>query len=754
LPASRPDDPHQAVRYDIIKSTWFPQTSQPGPGKIKTSLAELWEVLNTIQKRWRADSKAVSEAEEQKKTGELPVLKQRVSGQRDLLRSALKSVLEFSHADVLYHLGQVKPFLYLCYQFLANRFKMQDYDGELSSVIYQVLARAGGTLTTELLDETKLVKALNSMKKNANEANKALIQQIVEAAAAGSKKPKVSSLPPDDAVDSKNGKRPATVPPGRSPTEEPAVKRVKPSDPPPGPPKKVMSGENAPKAAANATVAPQKRPGEKSSAAAPKPRATQVVNKPSSFFSSLNVASKKPGPAAAPVSTTKPATQRPAGTTAVKDKKPVSAPAAKPAFSFAATMAQLLEPKKEATAAPKPEKQLPPETAEEKAKRLRKESRRHLRVSFRPDATLVDIRYFSHDPEEEEGHDENFLRDAGDIGGEGRMFKQHRDMVEDDEDEEESELLEREWKEPSAVDFTVVSLDERARNFEPYGGGERKPECPEKEANQQRENSALMVTYIDRSDIPPSPREPPETDTERSVPVREFGFPEKGFILERLPKPPAPAPNIDFNFLESVVGRLATANQPPPPPVQNIFAPQPPAAPPAPPTNNLSAILSALNVGANQQTALAAPASTVAPMTTTPALPGIDVNAILSAMQQQQAQAAPSALPAFPPVLPPWMAQPFQQPFQQQQQPQADSAFLQQQQQGQYNQNANGGTKRQRDEGNNHGNDRGHGSFKKQKNVRNHTFMGERPHKVLACKFYPLGKCTKGDDCTFIHDLN
>jgi hypothetical protein len=30
--------------------------------------------------------------------------------------------------------------------------------------------------------------------------------------------------------------------------------------------------------------------------------------------------------------------------------------------------------------------------------------------------------------------------------------------------------------------------------------------------------------------------------------------------------------------------------------------------------------------------------------------------------------------------------------------------------------------------------------------------MGERPHKVLACKFYPLGKCTKGDDCTFIHD--
>lgn len=54
LPASRPDDPHAAVRYDVIKSTWYPRASSPSSEKIKTSMREIWEVLNTIQKRWRS----------------------------------------------------------------------------------------------------------------------------------------------------------------------------------------------------------------------------------------------------------------------------------------------------------------------------------------------------------------------------------------------------------------------------------------------------------------------------------------------------------------------------------------------------------------------------------------------------------------------------------------------------------------------------------------------------------------------------
>lgn len=745
LPTSRPDEPHQAVRYDVIKTTWFPRKSQPSSEKIKASLRDFWEVLNTIQKRWRADSKAVTEAEEQKKTGELPVLKSRVASQRDLLQSALKSALEFGHADVLYHMGQIKPFLYLCYQFLANRFKMQDYDGALSSVIYQVLARCAGTLNTEIIEETKLIKALNSMKKNANEANKALIQQIIDGAAAGSKKPKSGSPPQDEVVDSKGAKRPATQPAGRLSAEGTTAKKLKASEPIAAAAKKGTPAPAMSKAAMTTNMVPQKRPGEKPTAAPVKARGNQVVNKPSSFFSTLNAATKKPAASAATPTASKPQ-PKPAPVGTAKDKKPASAAPVKPAFSFAETMAQLMEPKKETVAAPKPEKHIPNETPEEKVKRIRKESRRHLRVSFRPDASLVSIRYFHHDPDEETRHEENFVRDAGDIGGEGRMFKQHRDQEEEDEDDE----TERLWKEPTPVDFSRVDAAERERNFEPYGGGERKPECPEREANQRRENQTLMVFYTHPSDIPSSPREPIESDAQLAQPssVRHFGAPPQ-FVLDRTQKPATPAPAVDFSSLEQVISQLANSNSAPPVASQSTYVPTPPTLAPVP---DLSAILSALQTGSALQTA---PLVSAAPAMPVPGAqpPAFDLNALLATM----GQVPPPGGAVFPPIPPAWPQFPtaFPQPPQQtglEYQPQQQ----QQQQQAQFSQQVSGSGKRQRDDGsnNNNGGDRGHGSFKKQKGNKNHHYTGDRPHKVIPCRFFQQGKCTKGDDCTFIHDRN
>jgi hypothetical protein len=645
----------------------------------------------------------------------------------------LESALEFTHPDILHNLGRVKPFLYLCYQFLANRFKLQDYDGALSAAIYKVLARAGGTLTTELIEETKLIKALNSMKKSANAANKLLIQQIIEAAAAGSKKPKVNSPPRDEAADSKTAKRPApSQPAGRPTAESPVAKKLKTAEPSAGTSKKPVLSESGAKTATGASSAPQKRPGEKPSAATAKPRVSQVVNKPSSFFSTLSAASKKTTPTAATASAAKSNTQSKAGVTPVKDKKPT--PSAKPGFSFADTMA-LLEPKKEVKPAPKPEKQAIAETPEQKAKRLRKESRRHLRVSFRPDATLVDIRYFSHDPDEEQGHDENFVRDAGDIGGEGRMFKQHRDMV-DEDDEDETDMKFVEWRAPTEIDFGKVA--DAQHRYDKYAGGLKKPDSPEKEANLRREASTLCVDYTRPSDIPPSPREPTETPPERTEPVKEFGLPSDR-VLSRAPKAADPTPAINMSLIESVVGQLsAKTNQSQTHPSQPI-----PSANPAPaPPQDLSAILTALNVGQGQQASLSAPVSTI-PAAAPPQPVPIDLNALLSTLQKNGAQPNSSAALPFPSGFPQWSMQ-----FP----PQMDSGLQQvppPQQHHQLGLNNTGGIKRQRDDGNSSNNDRGHGSFKKHKNGRPGL-----PHKVLACKFWPLGKCTKGDDCTFIHDQN
>lgn len=739
LPASRPDDdPHKAVCYDVIKASWFPRRSPLNSEKIKASMRDLWDVLNTIQKRWRTDSKAVAEAEEAKKIGELPTLKSRVASQRDLLQSALRAALDHAHPDVLYHLGQVKPFLYLCYQFLANRFKAKDYDGQLPTAIYEVLAKCG-TLTTELIEETKVSKALVSMKKQANDKNKAFIQQIVEAAAAGSKKAKANSPPAADSADAKGAKRPASDNTAVAAGEGPSAKKAKPAESA----VPAMKKEVAAKPGITLAGAALKKPGEKPAAPAPvRARVNPVTNKSSSIFASLNASKKS-------------ATSTPAGTklaaskisaTAAKDKKP-AAPAKGSGFSFASTMAALTKPKEPEAAPTKTEKDVPNETPEQKAKRLRKEARRHLRVTFRPDASLVAIKYFSHDPEEEFGHDENFTRDAGDLGGEGHMFKQHKEL-EEDEDDEDDETDYRPWTEPSQVDFSVVDVEERKRNYAPYGGGENVPTCPEKEANERREADILMVYYTSPGDIPPSPHEPAEQNEDNTAAVTMFGTPPDK-CLDRAPKPVAPvapaaaAPALDFSSLESIVAQFATQNQPAAAPTQPAYAPPAPAA--APPVD-LASLLASL-----QQQTPAMPVQSAPPAPTQfPALPagvpppppGAPPAELAAFMAAMQAQVGPGAMPPMPPGFPPMGFPGAAFAFPQAPQPDATTYQPQDQYYQQDYQQNNGGTKRPRDDGNNQG-----GQGKKHK-------VGGKPHKVLACKFFQKGTCNKGDNCTYIHDLN
>lgn len=744
LPVARPEEPHDAVRYDVIKATWHPKRDFVNSDKIKDSLRDFYEVLNTIKKRWSADTAAVKEAEENKKVGELPVLKSRVASQRDLLQSALKAALEHTHPDVFHTLGQVKHFMVICFLFLADRFRAKDYDGPLPAVIYEILTRCD-TLTSELLEETRLNKALNSMKKYANDKHKASMQKIVEIAAANSKKPKDGTPPQAEPLQAKSAKRPAPESTSRPATDGPMAKKPKPIEGPPNSVRKVSTASMSAKISSTGpTASLQKRPGERPTATAVpvKARVNQVTNKPSSIFASLNAASKKPTPAIATPPVAKAAVQAKPGPApaSIKDKKTAAPVTSKSSFSFAQIMASTVKPKEKEAAPVKTEKKLPPETSEEKAKRLRKESRRHLRVTFKPDAALVAIRYFDHDPEEEMGHDENFVRDAGDIGGEGRMFKQHKELEVDEDDEDVDGDL-KPWKGLSSwIDFS--GLPERDRNYAPYGGGLKLPECPEKEANVLRENATLMVFYADPKDIPPSPREPLEQaqNAAPAVIVRNFGMPD-ATTLSRCPQSATPVPvaSLDFSNLEDIIKKL-TSGAPTQAPMASLAAPlQNPYPPPAPfptTTPDFTSLLSSLGAVPVMQAPPPAPYPTQVPAQ--PPLLGPDLANMLAAYTAQQAGAS-MGFPPPPPGLPPW-PMPLTTPLQHQ-----DPSAYQTFQPPHYNQQANGGTKRPHDDGNNN-NDRNPG--KKPKN------RGERPHKVLPCKFFQKGTCNKGDNCTYVHDLN
>lgn len=217
-------------------------------------------------------------------------------------------------------------------------------------------------------------------------------------------------------------------------------------------------------------------------------------------------------------------------------------PPPKPAFSFGDIMADLNKQKEPEPAQPVEEG--PPETEEEREKRLRKEARRKLRVSWKPESSLTEVRYFTHDPEEELGPGDRPQREAGDVKGEGRILKLHKDVDELGEEDEgavrEVKLLD--YRVPPGMEpfpLHAVNLDltkltvletatdlpseDRARNFIKRGGTQE-PTSPEKKAQEHREATTLMVFYTSLADVPPSPKEPPPPSDDEIVPDEQaFG---------------------------------------------------------------------------------------------------------------------------------------------------------------------------------------------------------------------------------------
>ena len=191
----------------------------------------------------------------------------------------------------------------------------------------------------------------------------------------------------------------------------------------------------------------------------------------------------------------------------------------------------------------KAEESRKPETSEERMKRLRKESRRQLRVSFKSDDELVSVRTFVHDPEEEIGHDQSQVRDVGDSKGEGQMLKMHKDLeLDDDEDYEPPEDFPPLWSTPlcmfpyllisfvtkctKVTDFSGVTDEDRDRHYRTRGGiRELDATSTEREVQKSREDGTLMAMYSTLNDIPPTPREPIEGTKIEWNPEMQFGDP-------------------------------------------------------------------------------------------------------------------------------------------------------------------------------------------------------------------------------------
>jgi hypothetical protein len=496
-----------------------------------------------------------------------------------------------------------------------------------------------------------------------------------------------------------------------------------------------------------------------------KPKGHQVVSKaPANFFAGLQSASKRPGTGLAGA---KPKTavgqERKTATT--------SATAARPAFSFAATMANLTRVREPESSSSKPEVKRPPETAEEKAKRLRKEERRKLRVSWKPDATLVDVREFSRDPSEINATNMRDVRNGG-KEKEGLMFKQHMEMMDVDEDDDQPmEQSFFDFKPPTMIDFSNMDEAVRKVNYEPYGGGYLQIDSPEQNVQENREAGTLMAVYMVKSDIPPCPREPADPYTGERFETKMFGTPEDPSYLRRQARiqPPA-APVVDVQALLAslqVQGVLPQAQVPQPvqdsnAAFQNLLpqiagnaygynvpqAPTPsfpePSQTQAPAPNSIEAILAQLNAHNQPQAPQVAP---VPQYPTAPVSAPMDPNALLAAFLQSQASSyqAPPAPTATPDL--------YEQPNSKRQHDGSSQ---------QYNEQASG--KRQKwNNGNNSGsggsNNNNNNSSSSNNNNQNGNGAGagaaaahKGPKFVVTCRYWTKGECKKGKDCTYKHE--
>lgn len=481
----RPTDPVLGAKWDAIGIVWHDEDYEVHSNLVKECIEKFGTLITSFRTQIKDNASKIEAAAA--RPAELSKLQSERQVLLDSLYETINAANEYGYGPLVENLGNHLRLVNGLTTTLIDCVKADDFKGKLPKAVFTLLAKFQ-TLTDELLKKLKFEGLQKRWMKKGDDDTKKLIVKIL--ANTVDAKEKASGVKTDTTKrDDDKKARP--------------VEQIK---------KPVLSA-----VASN----PAKRP-----------HGGSIGNEPPTKKVDLK-------PSGTSTTTSKPtAPKRPLSNLLGIASKPIAKPVKKRELSppttskFGALLASIEKPPEppKAPAAPK----RPPETPEEKARRERKESRRHLRVKFKEGDALEEVRLFKHEQAEDEGRQDEMLRDAHDTHHEGMMHKMRILEAVDDEDEYQPPDVEVPYTEPKAINLNSVSKSTSHGDHYITRAGVLPINSAEQKVQARREGLELMVVYTNPEDIPPSPREPSagtevEMDTER-----DYQQPTDPVIVQRL----------------------------------------------------------------------------------------------------------------------------------------------------------------------------------------------------------------------------
>ena len=284
-------------------------------------------------------------------------------------------------------------------------------------------------------------------------------------------------------------------------------------------------------------------------------------------------------------------------------------------------------------------------------------------MHFKPDDELVEIRMLTHDPEEDLGHDDTLTRDAGDLRGEARSFKMHRDQSERLDDDDEGMTAGA-----AAAATENTSLNAQFGQPDSYRGSESKTSAGSFSQQSQTQGASAIDSVMKMFKDPNSSirellasRNPTQQSYHAQTPQFNLSQPnqQSSFFSSQGATPPTRPPRTGYDLyyppreewwkLAESLGKIDSREK-----LEQLFRlhPQkPPEQPPAPPPASMQSqqyppqISQAQNLPPNMQAILASLGNpTTSQATNIPGFSNFNAYPNTNPNQQQQLASAVSGL--------------------------------------------------------------------------------------------------------------